>query len=421
MRGSGTRSEGGIAAKVAPAEPGLGRLAAFGILAATLVFSLSFGAVFVLIADLQDRIGFPDWGLGAVVATSFLVGFGAEVSVARYADRGHARLLLVIGLVLAAVGMVGFAVGGSLAALVAARAVMGLGGGVFLPAARRIVASASPGREAEALGRLGSAEVGGFIAGPPVAALVAGLAGLRAPFLLFAVLVLAVSPVLVVIGEPAADPDSRSGAVLGVLLRTPGVRAGLAIGAGLFTTIGVFEALWSRFLADLGASTTLVAVSLLLFGLPMVVGMPFGGRLADRIGPQRTGFAALLCGLPLIVAYGQTRLLWLLVVIAVVHAGVDSVTMPSGLGAVARATPPGLMAAGQGLYGAVCAVAAAVGVGRLRAPLRRSRGELGLAGGRADGRGHRRGRPAPRGSPVRSLRLDRAVGRRRPRIAPRVA
>jgi len=119
--------------------------------------------------------------------------------------------------------------------------------------------------------------------------------------------------------------------------------------------------LWSRFLADLGASTTLVAVSLLLFGLPMVVGMPFGGRLADRIGPQRTGFAALLCGLPLIVAYGQTRLLWLLVVIAVVHAGVDSVTMPSGLGAVARATPPGLVAAGQGLYGAVCAVAAAVG------------------------------------------------------------
>jgi len=244
---------------------------------------------------------------------------------------------------------------------VAARAVMGLGSGVFLPAARRIVASASPGREAEVLGRLGSAEVAGFVAGPPVAALVAGLAGLRAPFLLFAVLVLAVSPVLAVIGEPVPDPDSRPGAVLGVLLRTPGVRAGLAIGAGLFTTIGVFEALWSRFLADLGASTTLVAVSLLLFGLPMVVGMPFGGRLADRIGPQRTGFAALLCGLPLIVAYGQTRLLWLLVVIAVVHAAVDSVTMPSGLGAVARATPPGLVAAGQGLYGAVCAVAAAVG------------------------------------------------------------
>src|SRR6476659_4688727 len=109
VKGPSTRSERGAAVNVAPAEPGLGRLAAFGILAATLVFSLSFGAVFVLIADLQDRIGFPDWGLGAVVATSFLVSFGAEVSVARYAARGHARLLLAVGLALAAVGMVGFA------------------------------------------------------------------------------------------------------------------------------------------------------------------------------------------------------------------------------------------------------------------------------------------------------------------------
>ena len=101
-----------------------------------------------------------------------------------------------------------------------------------------------------------------------------------------------------------------------------------------------------------------MAISLLLFGLPMVVGMPFGGRLADRIGPQRCGFAALACGLPLIVSYGRTEVLWVLVVIAVVHASIDSVTMPSGLGAVARATPASLTAAGQGLYGAVCSVAA---------------------------------------------------------------
>ena len=375
--------------------------------------------MFVLIADLQDRIGFPDWGLGAVVATSFLVSFGAEVSLARYADRGHARLLLAIGLALAAVGMVGFTVGGSLAALVATRHRC-LGGGVFLPAARRIVASASPGREAEVLGRLGSAEVGGFIAGPPVAALVAGLAGLRAPFLLFAVLVLAVGPVLVVIGEPVPDPDSRPGAVLGVLLRTPGVRAGL-------------EDHRRRPLHD---DRCLRGAVVALPGRPRGVHHP-RRRLAPAVRPStvrirsgagwpiasgpspRPGFAALLCGLPLIVAYGQTRLLWLLVVIAVVHAGVDSVTMPSGLGAVARATPPGLMAAGQGLYGRCARWPRPSGRPAPRL-LRRSRGELGLAGGRADGRGHRRGRPAPRGSPVRSLRLDRTIGRR-PRTAPRVA
>jgi MFS family permease len=328
-------------------------------MAETAVSSLSFGAVFVLIADLQDRIGFADWGLGAVAASSFLASFVAQVSVARYADRGHARLLLGAGLALAAAGMVGVALGGSLAALVVARAVMGFGDGMFLPAARRIVASSCPGREAERLGRLGSAEVGGFIAGPPVAALVAAVAGPRAPFLLFAVVVVALGPTLAAVAEPVDAGAGRPTGVLSVLLGTPGVLAGLAIGAGLYTTIGVFDALWSRFLVDLGASTGLVAVSLLVFGVPMVAGMPFGGRLADRVGPRRTGFAALLCGVPLIAAYGQIRLLWLLVVIAVVHAAIDSVTTPSGLGAVARASPPGLLAAGQGLYGAVCAVAGA--------------------------------------------------------------
>ena len=70
------------------------------------------------------------------------------------------------------------------------------------------------------------------------------------------------------------------------LLRTPGVRGGLAIGAGVYLTIGVFDTLWARFLSDLGASTGFVAVSLLLFGLPMVVATPMGGRLADRRGPR---------------------------------------------------------------------------------------------------------------------------------------
>jgi DHA1 family inner membrane transport protein len=286
------------------------------------------------------------------------VSFVAQVTLARYADRGRARLLMGGGLALAAAGMAGFALGNSLLALVVARSVMGLGSGMFLPAARRVVASASPGREAEALGRLGSAEVGGFIAGPPVAALVAEAAGLRAPFVLLAGMALALSPTLVTLAEPAVVDERPDRGVLTVLVRLPGVRAGLAIGVGLYTTIGVFETLWSRFLADLGASTGFVAASLLLFGLPMVLGMPFGGRLADRVGPQRCGFVALLCGVPLIASYGRTDVLWVLVIIAVVHATIDSVTMPSGLGAVARAAPAGLTAAGQGLYGAVCAVAA---------------------------------------------------------------
>src|ERR1051325_11266719 len=98
--------------------------------------------------------------------------------------------------------MAGFAVGGSLVALIAARGLMGLGAGIFLPAARRVTSSAFPGREAEALGRLGSAEGGGFLDGPPVAAVIAAGFGLRAPFLVFAALLLVVSPTMARLPEP---------------------------------------------------------------------------------------------------------------------------------------------------------------------------------------------------------------------------
>ena len=352
----------------APAERPLSGLALGAIFGGMAVVFASFGAVFVLIADLQDEIGFPDWGLGLVVGASFGVSFLSQITLSRLADRGRARLLLRGGLVLTALGMAGVAWSSELWQLLVARAVIGLGGGTFLPAARRLVVMGAAGRQAERLGRLESAALAGFIAGPPVAAAIASVGGLAAPFLVLAAVLVAMTVTLAGVVEPGRLDAPRPAGVTSTLLRTPGVRGGLAIGAGLYVTIGVFETLWARFLADLGASTGFVAVSLLLFGLPMVVITPLGGRLADRRGPQLTGFAALVCGLPLIVAYGQTSSLVLLTMIAIVHSVVDSVTLPSGIAAVTRAAPGELVAAGQGLYGATAAVAAGLS-GALAGPL----------------------------------------------------
>jgi MFS transporter, DHA1 family, multidrug resistance protein len=351
-----------------PTEDPLPRPATVAVLAGMAVVFASFGAVFVLIADLQDEIGFPDWGLGLVVAASFGVSFVSQISLSPLADRGRALLLLRSGLVVTALGMVGVAAAGELWQLVLARAVVGLGGGTFLPAARRLVVMGAAGREAERLGRLESAALAGFIGGPPLAAVIASIGGLASPFLVLAGVLVAMVPMVAGVVEPGRVDTPRPAGMTSTLLRTPGVRGGLAIGAGVYLTIGVFDTLWARFLSDLGASTGFVAVSLLLFGLPMVVGTPMGGRLADRRGPRRTGFAALVCGLPLIVAYGQTTSLALLMVVAVLHSVVDSVTLPSGIGTVTRAAPAGLVAAGQGLYGATSAVAAGLS-GALAAPL----------------------------------------------------
>jgi len=56
---------------------------------------------------------------------------------------------------------------------------------------------------------------------------------------------------------------------------------------------------------------------------------------------------------PVMALYGFTDNVWLLCLIALVHSGIDAVTMPAARVAVARAAPADLLATGQGLSGAV--------------------------------------------------------------------
>ena len=116
--------------------------------AATAFEALGYGAIFALLAELQDAYHLPTYGLGLIAGSSFLAGLGAQVGLARYADRGHTRLLLRLGLAIAAVGMLWFGLASHLWEFVGARVLLGVGSGMFVPAARRVVVARSggPGR-----------------------------------------------------------------------------------------------------------------------------------------------------------------------------------------------------------------------------------------------------------------------------------
>lgn len=327
--------------------------------AATAIEAMGYGAIFALLADLQDEYGLPTYGLGLITGSSFLAGLVAQLALARYADHGHSRLMLRLGLAVAAGGMLLFGLAGGLWVFVAGRVLLGLGSGMFLPAVRRVIVTRAGPRSGEALGRLASVEVGGFVAGPPLAAVLASVFGLHAPFLVMAGALAFTSPAVARVDEPPVEEAPPRRAVR-VLVARRGVRAGLAIAAALYLSIGTFDAIWARYLTDLGASTVVIAVTLALFALPLVALSPFGGRVADRSGPLRSGVLALAVTVPLILGYGVIGSVAVASLIALVHATTDAFTTPAGQAAVARSSPPSLVAAGQGLYGAVAAGAAAL-------------------------------------------------------------
>src|SRR3954463_384739 len=155
--------------------------------AATALEAMGYGAIFALLAELKDEYGISGWGIGLIGGTSFLAALLAQVSLARYADRGHTVLLLRVGLGVAAAGMLWFGIATQLWGFVGARALLGLGSGMFIPAARRVAVSRSGPNSGEVLGRMASVEVGGFVIGPLIAAVLAEAFGLHVPFIAMAV------------------------------------------------------------------------------------------------------------------------------------------------------------------------------------------------------------------------------------------
>jgi len=335
------------------------------LLAAIMVEAMGYGAIFGLLADLQDDYGFPQWGLGLIAASAFPAALVGQLGLSRYADRGHTRRLLWFGLATAAGGMVWFWLGDSLWEFVVARVLVGLGSGTFIPSARRAILSRDPDNPGRAISMAGAADIGGFLIGIPVATQLKVLFDSpNTPFLVLALLLAVVGPVATLIDEPPVYEGHTSGAEVRKVFRLPMARAGIIIGLGFAAIIGTFDAVAARFLKDLGGTDNELTFVLIALFVPLVLAMPVAGRFVDRVGPVRAGSLALLLGSPLVVAFGVTRHLAVVAALGATVALTYSVVYTAGQAAVAGATvPTGLTGAGQGAYEATYAVGSMISAG----------------------------------------------------------
>jgi MFS family permease len=173
------------------------------------------------------------------------------------------------------------------------------------------------------------------------------------------VALLACMPFVVRVREPSFDGDLQE-APLRTLWRETSVKCGLAIGAGLYLAVGAFDAIWAKFLSDAGASSLMIAVSVTLFTAPLVVLTPLGGRIADSCGPARVGVVGMALLPPVLAAFALNTSYWPIIAISLGEAVLISMCWPAGLATIARGSRDDLVAAGQGLSGAVSAAAAAI-------------------------------------------------------------
>ena len=98
--------------------------------------SMGYGVLFTVVGDFRDEYGISETAIGVVIGTGFLAAFVAQVFIAPLADRGRARELVAIGVLLNVVGLVLMGFGESLGPILLGRVVSGVGIGTALPAIR---------------------------------------------------------------------------------------------------------------------------------------------------------------------------------------------------------------------------------------------------------------------------------------------
>ena len=318
---------------------------------ATALMMASNSVIFALLPQLQDRFGFSSTGLGIIAAAGFAMSFVVQLVVAPLADKGHPKLLLFGGAFAAVAGNLVCAGSTGLWMLVGARALTGAASGCFIPTARALVSGLGAEGRSERLGRMASVEVGGFV-GPVVGGALVGPLGIRWPFVVFctlaavAVLVIATSPL------PTLEVQENSGRIAIDLLRRRPMVVAVLISMSLGLPIGMYDALWARYLTDLGARPWLVGVSLACYSVPFMLLAGVGGRVADRFGPRRTAIRAMFFITPLTVSYALFRNPWIPILVGICESMFQAVAMPASQSVIANASPPGRAAGGQGLVGA---------------------------------------------------------------------
>jgi predicted MFS family arabinose efflux permease len=276
--------------------------------------ALRIGPV-TLVAELRARYAVDYAGVGQVIGAYTLAYAVAQVTAGVLTDRFGPRRLLLLGLGLATVGSVMFAVTAAYPLAIAARLVMGAAGGfLYTPSLAYTFAAFDPRLRGRAMGFAEAGVGAGQILGVLVLPLVFQQVGLVAAFLTLPLAALALV-VAVTTGLPPLAPERRRPA--GGLVALAAERdfwlllVGVAF-VGMLAQVSVMSWLPTYLRQVHGFSVVTAGVSTGVVVTGLMVFSPVFGALSDRLTARR----------PVLLLGGILAVVGWLVLFATGHPGV---------------------------------------------------------------------------------------------------
>ncbi|CAB4766863.1 MAG: MFS transporter [Actinobacteria bacterium] len=325
----------------------------FLLLFCTFSTAAANSVVFASMSELQEKYGYADSALGLIAGTGFALGLVVQLFVAPLADRGHGRKLIQVGLALAGIGSVVFVFGDSLGWFIVGRAIVGASLGCTFPAVRALAANLDRTRSAERLGAVAGTEIGGFVTGPLVGSLLIDPFGLDTTFLVFGAMAVFALVVIMPRRFPELVKTSESEKSSLDLLRLPEIRVALLLTLAVTFPTGMFDALWDRFLDDLGGNNAMTGLTFAVYGLPFILFSSRAGKLIDKRSPVAVALWLVIPVSLMTMSYGFFKSPWLILGLGLIEGTVQSAIAPAGMAAIAKAAPLGRASAAQGLSGSV--------------------------------------------------------------------
>ena len=126
----------------------------------------------------------------------------------------------------------------------------------------------------------------------------------------------------------------------------------LVVNVGAYLASGTYEVIWSVYLDRLGAGLDLIGLTFALFGLPVVVLSPAGGRLVDRRGARTFAIVGAASAVIAGLLYAAIAIpVWFIPVVLFEGTGFALMT-PAVFAMVAAGSPSGRSSTAQGVFGA---------------------------------------------------------------------